>query len=150
MTFKQRFIFTLLMCIGMASSMSWLGMANNQGINSSMWRLFWLTLLPTIAFGFVFNFLIVGTLNNWLVKWQTKNMTDQNEIDLKSGMIRGWTMLLIMSFTMSTRALIINGSLFHMTIIQFILGFFGTFTTAYFVRDIIIMPSVRYIMFRNK
>lgn len=125
MNLKQRILFTLLMCIGMGSSMSWLGIAESQGINGSMWRLFLLSILPTIAFAFVFNMLIVGNVSNWLVKWFTKNMTDTAAIGLKTGTIRGWTMLIMMSFTMSTRALWVNGTLYHMTAEQFILGFLG-------------------------
>ncbi|MFC6294872.1 hypothetical protein ACFQH1_06630 [Lactiplantibacillus daoliensis] len=147
MNFKQRLGFTLLMSIGMATSMSWLGMAKSMGINGAMWRVFLLALAPTIAFAFVFNFLVVATLTNWLVKWWTKGMTDTKAIGFKSGAIRGWIMLLMMSFTMSTRALLINGTFFHLTVSQFILSFFGTFTMAYFVRDILIMPLVRHLLF---
>ncbi len=147
MTFKQRLGFTLLMCIGMATSMSWLGMATNMGINAAMWRVFWLALAPTIAFAFIFNFVVVSTLSELLAKWWTKGMTDSEAIGFKSGAIRGWTMLLMMSFTMSTRALLINGTFYHLTVEQFILSFFGTFTTAYFVRDILIMPLVRHLLF---
>jgi len=148
MAFKRRVLFILFMCIGMGGSMSWLKLATNQGINSSMWRVFLISVLPTIAFAFVFNFLIVSNVSNWLVRWRTKNMTDEKAIGLKAGAIRGWTMLIMMSFTMSTRALLITGTLSHMTVVQFILGYFGTLTMAYFVRDVIIMPLVRRILFR--
>jgi len=146
MTFKKRLLFTLLMCTGMASSMSWLGMATKMGINRGMWRIFGLALLPTIGFAFVFNFVVVGTLTQLLIKWRTRNMVNQTAILLKANAMRGWTMLLVMCLTMSTRALMMNGTLFHMTITQFILGFFGTLTTAYFVRNIFIMPLVRKIL----
>jgi len=150
MAFKRYILFILFMCIGMGGSMSWLKLATNLGINSSMWRLFLISVLPTIAFAFLFNFLIVGNISNLLVKWRTKNMTDEKAIGLKAGVIRGWTMLIMMSFTMSTRALWISGTLSHMTVVQFILGYFGTLTMAYFVRDVIIMPLVRRILFRSQ
>lgn len=148
MAFKRQVLFILFMCIGMGGSMSWLKLATNQGINSSMWRVFLISVLPTIAFAFVFNFLIVSNISNWLVKLLTKNITDEKVIGLKAGAIRGWTMLIMMSFTMSTRALWISGTLSHMTVVQFILGYFGTLTMAYFVRDVVIMPLVRRILFR--
>jgi len=148
MSFKKRFLFTLLMCIGMASSMSWVKMATNQGINGPMWHVFWLALGPTIVFAFIFNFFVVAGCNQLLVKWQTKGMTNQEAIGIKAGTIRGWTMLLMMSFTMSTRALLINGTLFHLTLGQFILGYFGTLTMAYFIRDVIVLPLVRKMLFR--
>jgi len=150
MAFKRYILFILFMCIGMGGSMNWLKLATNLGINRSMWRLFLISVLPTIAFAFLFNFLIVGNISNLLVKWRTKNMTDEKAIGLKAGVIRGWTMLIMMSFTMSTRALWISGTLSHMTVVQFILGYFGTLTMAYFVRDVIIMPLVRRILFRSQ
>ena len=77
-------------------------------------------------------------------------MNNEVAIRLKNDNIRGWIILLTMSFTMSTRALLINGMLFHMTPVQFIFGFFGTLTTAYFIRDVFIMPIVRRLVFRVK
>ncbi|MQS52976.1 hypothetical protein [Companilactobacillus mishanensis] len=146
MTLKERILFTLFMCIGMATSMTWLGLATSQGVNPSMWHIFLISILPTIGFAFIFNFLIVGNISNLLVKLWTRGMTNQEAIGLKAGEIRGWTMLLIMSFTMSTRALIINGSIFHMTILTFLLGYFVKLTMAHFIRAILVMPAVRRIM----
>jgi len=134
----------------MGSSMSWLKMATNMGINGAMWRLFFLSVIPTIVFAFVFNLLVVGNVNKWLIKWQTRNINDKAIADLKAGTIRGWTIILLMSFTMSTRAILINGSIYHMTIVQFILGYFGTLTMAYFVRDTFIMPIVNRMLFGRR
>lgn len=151
MTFKQRLLFTLLLCTGMAGSMSWLGMAANAGINLTMWRVYLLSIVPTIifAFAFVFNLLIASTLSTLLIKWRTRRMANADAIQLKAGTIRSWTMLLVMCFTMSTRALIMNGTLGHMTAVQFILSFFETLTSAYFIRELFIMPAVRRIMART-
>jgi len=148
MTLKQRLLFSLLMCTGMATSMSWLGMAKNLGLTSTMWRLFLVSVLPTIAFAFVLNFVVVGNLANLLIKLRTQRMADEAAIRLKANAIRGWTMLLTMCFTMSTRALLMNGTLFHMTVSQFVLSFFGTLTMAYFIREIFVMPVVRNLVFR--
>ncbi|MFD1548753.1 hypothetical protein [Levilactobacillus fuyuanensis] len=149
MTFKQRLLFTLLLCTGMAGSMSWLGMAVNAGINLTMWRVYLLSIVPTIIFAFIFNLLIASTLSTLLIKWWTRGMANADAIHLKAGTIRSWTMLLVMCFTMSTRALIMNGTLGHMTAVQFILGFFETLTSAYFIRELFIMPAVRRIMART-
>ncbi|WP_261810786.1 hypothetical protein [Levilactobacillus humaensis] len=146
MTLKQRLLFTLLMCTGMASSMSWLGMAKSQGINLAMWRLFGLAVVPTILFAFVFNLLIVVNLSNLLIKWWTRRLVNEETIQLKAGTIRSWTMLLVMSFTMSTRALLMNGTLFHMSVTQFILSYFGTLTMAYFIRDLFVMPAIQHFI----
>jgi len=148
MTLKQRLLFTLFLCTGMASSMSWLGMAKSMGINHEMWRLFWLAVGPTIIFAFIFNLLVVSNLSSLLIKWQTRRLVDSAAIRLKATTIRSWTMLLGMCFTMSTRALMMNGTLFHMTVGQFILGFFGTLTMAYFIRDLFIMPIATHLVFR--
>lgn len=150
MTFKQRLLFTLLLCTGMAGSMSWLGMAVNAGINLTMWRVYLLSIVPTIIFAFIFNLLIASTLSTLLIKWWTQGMANADAIQLKAGTIRSWTMLLVMCFTMSTRALIMNGTLGHMTVVQFILSFFETLTTAYFIRELFIMPAVRRIMARSR
>ncbi|AVK61869.1 hypothetical protein C5Z25_08840 [Lactobacillus sp. CBA3605] len=148
MTLKQRLLFTLFLCTGMAGSMSWLGMAKSMGINGEMWRLFWLSIGPMIAFAFVFNLLVVSNLSNLLIKWRTRRLTDSAVIRLKAATIRSWTMLLSMCFTMSTLALTVNGTLFHMTVAQFILGFFGTLTMAYFIRDLVIMPLATRLVFQ--
>ena len=148
MTLKQRLLFTLFLCTGMAGSMSWLGMAKSVGINHNMWRVFWLSVGPTIAFAFVLNLLVAVNLSNLLIKWQTHRMVDEARIQAKSTTIRSWTMLLTMCFTMSTRALLLNGTLGHMTVSQFILGFVSTLTMAYFIRDLFVMPAATRLVFR--
>ncbi|MFD1454441.1 hypothetical protein ACFQ44_01950 [Levilactobacillus lanxiensis] len=150
MTLKQRLIFSFLMCTGMASSMSWLGMAKNMGINANMWRVFGLSVGPTILFAFVLNVLVVSNLSTLLVKIGTRPLVNASAIQLRAGTIRSWTMLLVMCFTMSTRALLMNGTLAHMTVTQFVLSFFSTLTMAYFVRDLLIMPAIQRLMTRKQ
>lgn len=148
MTLKQRLLFTLLMCIGMGSVMSWLGMATSEGLGPSMWQTFWPSVVPTIAFAFIFNLLVASNLSNWLIKWRTKGLTDPAAKELKAGTIRGWTMILTMCLTMSTRGVLQSGALFHMTFAQFLLEFFESLAMAYFVRDLFIKPLVRRLVFR--
>jgi len=149
MTLKQRLIFSFLMSVGMAGSMSWLGMATSMGINATMWRVFGLSVGPTILFAFVFNVLVASNLSTLLIKLRTRRLIDESAIKLKAGTIRSWTMLLVMCFPMSTGALLMNGTLAHMTVTQFILSFFSTLTMAYFVRDLFIMPAIQRLITRK-
>ncbi|MFC6182478.1 DUF2798 domain-containing protein [Lactiplantibacillus daowaiensis] len=143
MPLKQRLTFTLIMCIGMGSLMSLLGMGLSMGWSPRVFHAFWLSVLPTIAFAFVFNLLIASNIASLLIKLGTHHLTDQLLIRKRTGQIRGWAMILVMCFTMSTRALIMNGTLTHLTLVQFISEFLVSLTLAYIVRGSLVKPIAR-------
>ena len=143
MPLKQRLTFTLIMCIGMGSIMSFLGMVTSSGWSNSLMHQFELSVLPTIAFAFVFNLLIASNIAAALIKFGTRNLTDAQAIFKRTSTIRGWAMILVMCLTMSTRALVMNGVIFKMTPVQFGLGFIESLIMALIVRDFFVKPIAR-------
>ncbi|KRN03352.1 hypothetical protein FD13_GL000135 [Levilactobacillus senmaizukei DSM 21775 = NBRC 103853] len=143
MNSKQRLLFSITMTTIMASVMSWLGMAKSTGINLAFWRAYATSILPTLAFAIMWNVLVASNVAKLMIKLGTRKLTDEAEIITRSGTIRSWTMISVMCFTMSTLALVVNGELFAMTPVTFILAFFGDFTMAFFVRGMFVMPLVK-------
>ncbi|VDG25526.1 hypothetical protein [Lactiplantibacillus mudanjiangensis] len=143
MPLKQRLVFTLMMCIGMGSIMSWLGMVTSTGLSATVMHQFWLQVLPTIAFAYVFNLLIATNLAALAIKLGTRRLTDTVAIMKRAQTIRGWVMIVVMCLTMSTRALIMTGALYQMTPLQFGLGFIESLIMALIVRDFFVKPVTR-------
>lgn len=89
MPLKQRLTFTLIMCIGMGSIMSLLGMVTSSGWSNALVHQFAASVVPTIVFAFIFNLLIASNIAAALIKFGTRNLTDNQAIIHRASTIRG-------------------------------------------------------------
>jgi hypothetical protein len=147
MSTKQRLFLTAEMCLGMGSIMSLIGNLFAMGWTTSAFHAFFVWWVQTIVVAFIYNLMVASNITNWLISRATVGLTGQALLK-KSSQIRGWTMIVIMCFSMCTWGLLTAGQLPAIGVTGLLMTWARSFILAYIVRGILVKPLAMRIMLK--